>query len=285
MVQNRPITLTILYFAKLFHPNNLLMNLTYSFDFKEKDGMKYWDEGSPDAVAVTYLHGILGDVQNFKDNVTPLVDAGYRVIVPLLPCYGLPLRASNVPGLAVYVNQFIQTIGRPKTHIICGNSLGGQVALNYLKNYPDQADGLILAGSSGIRELAMRGEFFRIKSDDFIKSRAELTFHDADKHCDEHFLHNIKKIVNNKEYAVRLIAMARSSAADLVAEFLPQIKQETLIVWGQNDQLTPPEVAQEFHEGLVNSELHFVNECGHAPMMEHPEWFNEKVIDWLNRKF
>jgi 2-hydroxy-6-oxonona-2,4-dienedioate hydrolase len=261
------------------------MELQYSFDFKEKDGMKYWDEGNPDAVAVTFLHGILGDVQNFKDNVTPLVDAGYRVIVPLLPCYGLPIRESNVPGLAVYANKFISAIGRPKVHIVGGNSLGGQVALNYLKHHPDQADGLILAGSSGIREMAMRGEFFRIKSDDFIKSRAELTFHDADKHCNEHFLHNIKKIVNNKEYAVRLIAMARSSSADLVEKFLAEITHPTLIAWGANDQLTPPDVAEDFHKALVNSELHFVDECGHAPMMEHPEWFNAKTIDWLNRTF
>ena len=261
------------------------MDLQYTFPFSEKEGYKYWDFGNPDAVTVTYLHGILGDVQNFKDNVQPLVDAGFRVIVPLLPCYGLPLRQSNVPGLAVYVNEFITAIGRPKTHIIGGNSLGGQVALNYLKNNPTQADGLILAGSSGIRELAMRGEFFRIKSDDFIKSRAELTFHDANKHCDAHFLHNIKKIVNNKEYAVRLIAMARSSAADLVADFLPEITHPTLIAWGANDQLTPPDVAEEFHKALVNSELHFVEECGHAPMMEHPEWFNNLVIDWLKRTF
>lgn len=257
--------------------------MSYSFPFKEKGEFTYWDEGNADAPALLYLHGILGDVENWKGNITPFVEAGYRVIVPLLPCYKMPLKKTNVHGLADYVTRFIAAIGRPEKHIVVGNSLGGQAALFYVKNNPKDMDALVLAGSSGIRELAMRGDFFRRRDLDFIRSRAKMTFYDADKHFTDHFLEEVSKIVNNHEYALRLIAMARSSANDTVGAFLPTITMPSLIIWGENDQLTPADVGREFEAGLPNSELHFLNECGHAPMMEHPEQFNEILMTWLNK--
>lgn len=259
------------------------MSSVYSFPFKTIGEYQYWDEGPQDAPALLYLHGILGDVENWKSNITPLAAAGYRVIVPLLPCYKMPLRQTHVPGLAAWVHGFVEAIGMPETMIVVGNSLGGQVALYYIHDYAPSAFGLVLAGSSGIRELAMRGEFFRRKDVEFIRSRARLTFHDAEKHFTDHFLEEVSKIVNNTEYALKLIAMARSSATHIVGEMLPKLTMPTLIVWGANDQLTPPDVAEEFKAGLVNSELHFLDACGHAPMMEHPEDFNRLFLDWLGR--
>jgi len=256
---------------------------TYSYTFKQKDEFTYWDEGPADGPALLYLHGILGDVENWKNNVAPFAEAGYRVIVPLLPCYKMPLRQTHVPRLAKYVAQFVAAIGKPEKMIVVGNSLGGQVGLHYIRDHKADVFAQVLAGSSGIRELAMRGEFFRRKDLEFIRSRARLTFYDADKHFNDHFLEEVSKIVNNREYALKLIAMARSSAHDVVGDFLHELDMPNLIIWGANDQLTPPDVANEFKENLPNAELHFLQECGHAPMMEHPEQFNALLMDWLKR--
>ena len=56
-------------------------------------------------------------------------------------------------------------------------------------------------------------------------------------------------------------------------------QQKTCIIWGENDKVTPPEVGQEFHQEIPNSDLFWIDKCGHAPMMEHPERFNEILFE------
>ena len=53
------------------------------------------------------------------------------------------------------------------------------------------------------------------------------------------------------------------------------------LIWGKNDIITPPEVAEEFLAGFPDADLHWIDECGHAPMMEHPDTFNQILSDWF----
>ena len=66
--------------------------------------------------------------------------------------------------------------------------------------------------------------------------------------------------------------------------YLPKMDTPTCLIWGKNDNVTPPKVAEEFHELLPNSELHWIDKCGHAPMMEHPQQFNDILNKWLENK-
>jgi pimeloyl-ACP methyl ester carboxylesterase len=68
-----------------------------------------------------------------------------------------------------------------------------------------------------------------------------------------------------------------------MAKDLPNMTLPTCLLWGKNDGVTPPEVAEEFHKLLPNSELHWFDKCGHAPMMEHPVDFANKCVEWLNK--
>ena len=56
------------------------------------------------------------------------------------------------------------------------------------------------------------------------------------------------------------------------------------IIWGKNDIVTPPDVAELFHEKLPDSDLFWIDECGHAPMMEHPNQFNEILQKWYDAR-
>jgi pimeloyl-ACP methyl ester carboxylesterase len=76
--------------------------------------------------------------------------------------------------------------------------------------------------------------------------------------------------------------MAKSAIRHNMAKDLPKIKVPSCIIWGKDDKVTPPRVAEQFHELLTNSELHWVDKCGHAPMMERPEEFNILLNDFLN---
>jgi 2-hydroxy-6-oxonona-2,4-dienedioate hydrolase len=83
--------------------------------------------------------------------------------------------------------------------------------------------------------------------------------------------------------AIKIIALAKSAIRNNLGEELSQIKQPTLLVWGNNDIITPPFVGQEFHKLIPSSELHFVDKCGHAPMMEVPDEFNAILHKFLKK--
>ena len=66
-----------------------------------------------------------------------------------------------------------------------------------------------------------------------------------------------------------------------MADDLPKMETKTLIIWGRQDIVTPPNVAEDFNSLLPNSDLIWIGKCGHAPMMEHPNDFNKIMEDWL----
>jgi pimeloyl-ACP methyl ester carboxylesterase len=66
-----------------------------------------------------------------------------------------------------------------------------------------------------------------------------------------------------------------------MAKDLPKMTMPVCLIWGKQDTVTPPNVAEEFHKLLPNSELYWIDKCGHAPMMEHPDEFNKLVEKWL----
>ncbi|MBL7976959.1 MAG: alpha/beta fold hydrolase [Bacteroidetes Order II. Incertae sedis bacterium] len=258
---------------------------SYRFIVRQKESYEYWDEGPENATALLFLHGMLGDIRNWQDNVLPFTEAGYRVIAPILPCYHLPLRQTHIKGLVEWVHGFLNTIGLPKKLILVGNSLGGQVAMFYSRSYPLEVSGMVLSGSAGIRELAMKSEFFRRNDDDFLRMHAGFTFHNAEKHVTPELMEEMKGIISNREQALRLIAMGRSSKSDTVCPFLAHLRMPTLLLWGEQDRLTQPDVAEELHAHLPHSTLRFIPQCGHAPMMEQPTLFNEALLGWLNEQF
>jgi pimeloyl-ACP methyl ester carboxylesterase len=55
---------------------------------------------------------------------------------------------------------------------------------------------------------------------------------------------------------------------------IPNFKMPVCLIWGKQDTITPPEVCEEFHSLFPHSEMHILDKCGHAPMMEQPEAFN-----------
>jgi len=82
------------------------------------------------------------------------------------------------------------------------------------------------------------------------------------------------EITKNRLKVIKIISLAKSAIRHNLGEELNQINQPTLLIWGKNDIVTPPFVAEEFKKLIPNSQLHFIDKCGHAPMMEVPAEFN-----------
>lgn len=251
------------------------------FPVHETGSFEYNDEGPIDSPIspVVLLHGMLGDLSNWVDTVRALSENGYRVLAPIIPVYDFPLSDTGVPRLTEYVHDFVDTLGFDTT-VLVGNSLGGHIALLHALNHPETIEALVLSGSSGIYETTMGSSFFRRQDRDFIRERTEMTFYDP-AHATEELVDDMLEIVNDRPRAFRLLKIARSADEETVTEQLSRLDMPALLVWGQNDIITPPEVAEEFRDRMPNARLEFIDECGHAPMIEHPSTFNELMLEFF----
>jgi len=226
------------------------------------------------------LHGLFGALSNFKDVIDEF-SGEYRVIVPLLPLYDLPLKKTNVKNLAIYVSDFIKMKGLEDVTTL-GNSLGGHVALVCAVDYPENISGMILTGSSGLYENSFGGGYPRKGDKEYLRKKIELTFYDP-KHATDALVDECHDVINDRSKLIRILYFAKSAIRHNMKEDLPTIQIPTCLIWGKDDSITPPEVAREFDNLIPNSDLIWVEKCGHAPMMERPEEFNGIVQTWLNK--
>ena len=246
---------------------------------KEKD-FKYIEEG--DGLPIIILHGLMGGLSNFNGVITFFKDKGFKVLMPVLPIYDLPILKTSVRELSNFLDRFIK-FKKIKKFVLIGNSLGGHIALYYTKIF-NNANGLVLTGSSGLYEKGMGSGYTKRGDYNVMKKKVEEVFYDP-KVANKELVDEVFETVNNRNKLIKILAMAKSAIRHNMAKDLPKMKLSCLIIWGKNDNVTPPEVGIEFNNLLPNSDLSWIDKCGHAPMMEHPEKFNEILLDWLNAKF
>ncbi|MBT5090123.1 MAG: alpha/beta hydrolase, partial [Flavobacteriales bacterium] len=152
------------------------------------------------------------------------------------------------------------------------------------KKHPEMVSGLVLTGSSGLYENAMGDSFPRRGDKNYIRTKTEEVFYDPKVATDE-LVDKIFEIANNRVSILKLLGYAKSAIRHNMGQDLPHFKIPVCLIWGEHDKVTPPNVAEEFHELLPNSELHWIPLCGHAAMWEHPEEFSKIVLKFLNDKF
>ena len=224
------------------------------------------------------LHGLFGALSNFSDLIEHFKHT-HKVIVPILPLYDLDLLHTTVKGLAKHVQQFIDHKGYDQIHLL-GNSLGGHVGLVYILSHPEKIKTLTLTGSSGLFENAMGDSYPKRGDYEYIRAKTAETFYDPAVATKE-LVDEVFEITNSRIKVIKIIALAKSAIRNNLGEELGQIKVPTLLIWGKNDKVTPPFVAEDFHKLIPNSELAFIDQCGHAPMMEVPHAFNEILAQFL----
>lgn len=248
------------------------------FAIKEENGFKYIEEGEGEVLVL--LHGLMGELHNWNDVVIEFKN-DYRVIIPLLPLYDLPLLTTGVTTLAKFVHKFVK-YKKLSNITVLGNSLGGHVGLIYTLNHPEEVKALVLTGSSGLYENAFGGSFPRRESYDFIKEKVEFTFYDPAT-ATKKLVDEVYQTVNDRIKVIKILAMAKSAIRHNMSKDIHNIKLPVCLIWGRNDKITPPEVAVEFHQLLPDSELNWIDKCGHAPMMERPLEFNAYLKKFLDR--
>ncbi len=232
-------------------------------------------EGQP----IIVLHGLMGALSNFEGVFNYFSQNGYKVLIPELPIYSLPILKTNVKNLSKFLKDFMKHKNIDKA-ILVGNSLGGHIALYFAKLNLNNVSALVLAGSSGLYEKSLGDTYPKRGDYDYIKRKTEEVFFDP-KVATKEAVDEIYASVNDRTKVIRTLAIAKSAIRHNMAKDLPKLNTPTCVIWGRNDNVTPPEVAVDFQKLLPDADLFWVDECGHAPMMEHPDRFNEILHNWL----
>jgi len=248
------------------------------YEIKQEEKFRFIEEGQGEPLLL--LHGLFGALSNFSGQIE-YFRSQYKVVVPLLPLLDLDILHTTVGGLEKWVHKFIELRDYKDINLL-GNSLGGHVALMYVLRHPERIKSLILTGSSGLFENGMGDTYPKRGDYEYIRKKTELTFYDP-KVATKELVDELYETVNVRLKAIKIIALAKSAIRNNLGEEVSQIKQPTLLVWGNNDNITPPFVGKEFHRLMPNSELHFIDLCGHAPMMERPEEFNGILHKFLRK--
>jgi len=246
-------------------------------ELKEKDGFRFI-ETSPDKPVLLLLHGLFGALSNFRQLIRAFAPT-HNVVVPMLPIYELDIKETGLDGLLGFTKTFVKYQGYKDINIL-GNSLGGHIAQLFVLAHPELVKSMTLTGSSGLFESGMGDGYPRRGDKDYIAKKVAETFYDPAV-ANKDLVEEVFETVNNREKAIRIVITAKTALKHNLEDQLHKISCPTLLVWGKQDSITPPFVAEKFDELIPNTQLHFIDKCGHAPMMERPEAFNKVLKVFL----
>lgn len=231
---------------------------------------------------VVLLQGLFGNSILWQPLIKEL-QSEYRVFVPQFPLFDLPPHQTNVKHLITVLHEYIE---RHDLHdvIFVGHALGGQLALLYTHQHPGNVHKIILVSSVGFDEnpVLMQPHEGTLTFD-FVQQRVKNAFYNQKQTALMTELSNtVYEKVKHVPNRVALDSFTRSSRQLRVSLWLHKIDQPVLLVWGLHDTISPPESALHFQDLLFNSEVKFLDHCGHVPMLEKPAEFIEVVQQFLS---
>jgi pimeloyl-ACP methyl ester carboxylesterase len=231
---------------------------------------------------IVLLHGLFGNLSNWE-HVEKEFSEDYRIHAPALPLFDLSWSKKPLDVLVEFVKTYLDQQNLKKV-VLIGNSLGGHIAILFTLKYPDRVSRLVLTGSSGLYENAFSNTFPRVRDLDYLRERVSYTFYNKEVVTDA-LLEQVFSTIQSPGKTLSIINLARSAQRHNLRNFLSDIKVPVLLLWGMQDQITPPAVAANFKELLPVAELKFIDECGHAPMMEQPVLFNQYLKAFLEKDY
>jgi len=243
-----------------------------------ENGFEFVEEG--EGPVLLLLHGLFGALSNWNE-VLLECSKQYRVLIPLIPIYQPSKVEASVDALAEYVGRFVEYKNLQDITVV-GNSLGGHLALIFTLEYQTKIKAMILTGSSGLFESGMGSTFPKRGDYAYVKDRVGYTFYDPGTSTKE-LVDEVFDIINDTGKALRIIKIARAAQRHNMRRELSQINVPTLLIWGLNDNITPPHVAYEFQSLIPNAELRFIDKCSHAAMMERPVEFIRLMKQFLDK--
>lgn len=213
----------------------------------------------------------------------------WRAQLAVLPAH-YRAHVSDVASRCDTIEEMAATLlcEHPGDLILCGASMGGIIAMQAAHLAGNRLRGLALLGTNArpeaddvraLREAAI-GFFASGRSAEVLRANVPLAFH-ASRAGDMALVQSYMDFVLEAG-ADQLIRQNRAimSRPDARAT-LPQLTCPALVMWGDSDQLTPPDVNREIAALLPQAEAVELPQCGHMLTMEQPEQVNKQLLRWL----
>jgi pimeloyl-ACP methyl ester carboxylesterase len=229
---------------------------------------------------IVFLHGLVG-LNDHWEGVVLRVRDRFRCTMFELPLLSLAGDDCSIQGVTRLTARFIdEKVGRPA--VLVGNSFGGHVALRIALEKPEAVAGLVLAGSGGILEktfvadiqIRPTREWLRRKIGELFFDQANVSEADVDRAFEE---------LSRRSGARAMVKLSRSARRDELRDLIGRIAAPTLLIWGRQDIITPPEAAHGFASLIRHSRLEWIDRCGHAPMIEAPQRFADLLAEFAGR--
>jgi pimeloyl-ACP methyl ester carboxylesterase len=227
---------------------------------------------------VVFLHGLVG-LNDHWEQVVARTKANAKCVLFQVPLLDLEDDDCSIDGVTELTARFLQQhVGEPA--VLVGNSFGGHVALRLAIGRPDLVRGLVLAGSSGLIEKSMVSDIQIRPSRGWLERKIGELFHDRSK-MNPADVDRAYEALSNRRQARAMVKLSRSARRNHLGDELHRIACHTLILWGRQDIVTPPEACDQFRKGIKSSDVVWLDDCGHAPMIERPDEFASALLSYV----
>jgi 3-oxoadipate enol-lactonase len=249
-----------------------------------------YDHAGEGAVVV-FMHGIGGNRTNWRDQLAALA-ADFHAVAWDARGYGLSDDYEGPLDFADFshdLRRLLDHLGAGAAHI-CGLSMGGRIAQDFISRYPDRVASLILcdtfAGFDTSFSPEKRAEFVRMRKEPLLQGKEpsdiapdvakSLLGPKSPRAAYERLVESMSAL-HKASYikAIEATTMYDKSAV------LSRIAVPTLLVYGSDDRLTPPAIGREMASKIPGAKVALVQDAGHLPNIEKPDEFNEIVRGFL----
>jgi 2-hydroxy-6-oxonona-2,4-dienedioate hydrolase len=228
---------------------------------------------------VLFLHGLAG-LNDHWEGVVWRIAHRCRCVMLQLPLLELRDEDCSIDGATALTEHFLDQF-RGQRPVVVGNSFGGHVALRLALKHGEHLGGLVLAGSSGLIETSIVNdvqihptrEWMERKIGELFFDKRNMSRADVDRAWQE---------LCDRAKARAMVRLSRTARRNHLGDEIHRISCPTLILWGRQDVVTPPEAAEELHAKIRGSRLVWFDRCGHAPMIEAPAGFGEAMLAFLD---
>ncbi|RAW00946.1 alpha/beta fold hydrolase [Pseudochryseolinea flava] len=242
------------------------------------NGHRFVDEGNGSTVVL--VGGIFTHADFWKSSID-FLKVEHRVIIPLMPYYDVPFEYLSLKYFSKILHDFIYWRGLTDVTIVA-HGVGAQVALLYNHFNPLNVRRLVLSGMNSAAKAAPRPEpsFLELADKRHVSSLVKEAFFDP-RQVPMALVDSVYNTLQNIPRRLAVGALLRASQRIDLSNQLQHNRTPTLLVWGLDDKLTPPEHALHSYDILSHASLKFIKHCGHVPMVEQPAEFNQLVNDFI----
>jgi len=229
---------------------------------------------------IVFLHGLVGLNDHWEDLVKR-IEHRSRCVLVQMPLLNLEGEDCSIQGATVLTIRFLEQYLRSEPVVLVGNSFGGHIAAKIAIQRPDLTRGLVLAGASGLIEKSMVSDIQIKPSRDWLARKIGELFFDQSK-MNPSDVDRAHKVLTARGSARAMVRLSRTARKNHLGEQLSNIQAPTLLVWGRQDVVTPPEACEQFAAKIPNNRVLWLDQCGHVPMVEKVEEFAKEMNAFLD---